>query len=158
MVKGLGIKPQPNSTISVTVANSDKLKCDQILKDFTWEMSGKTFKADVMVFPVGGYDIILGVDWMKHVSPVVFDFKSNSISILWEQDRIELKHNRCQKAVKLILDAEKGNTIKKGDTYFLIQVSSVQKGKELEIIPDEVNGLIEEYQDVFDEPRGLPPQ
>lgn len=138
--------------------NVDKLKCDQIIKDFTWEMLGKIFKTDVLVLLVGGYDIILEVDWMKHVSPVVFDFESSCIIIRWEQYTIELKQSRSQKAVKLVLDAEKGNTIDKGDTCFLIQVRSVRNDKELGTILDEVTGLTEEYQDVFDEPKGLPPQ
>lgn len=125
MVKNLGIKPQPSDATNVTVANGDKLRCDQVIKDFTWEMAGKVFEADMLVLPVGGYDVILGVEWMRRVSHVVFDFNNSSISVLWQQRRVELKQEQSQKAIRISLDAQKGNSITKGDTCFLIQVRSV---------------------------------
>ena len=33
---------------------------------------------------LGGYDVVLGVDWMKHVSPIYFNF--NKMEVTFEKD------------------------------------------------------------------------
>ena len=47
-------------------------------------MHGKEFEADLRLLKLGGYDIVLGVDWMKEVSPISFDF--NKMEVTFEKD------------------------------------------------------------------------
>lgn len=37
-------------------------------------MQGHKFTVDVQVLKLGGYDMVLGVDWLTGISPVTFDF------------------------------------------------------------------------------------
>ena len=37
-------------------------------------MQGNEFKVDLRILELGGCDIVLGVDWMRMVSPLTFDF------------------------------------------------------------------------------------
>lgn len=69
-----------------------------------------------------------------------------------------MKREQSQRAVRISLDVEKGNSITKGDTCFLIQVRSVQDCKEKKGIPEEVSKILDDYKDVFEEPKGLPPR
>lgn len=51
--------------INVTVADGIKIACDQIATGVRWSMSCEVFVSNLHILPIGGYDLILGVDWMK---------------------------------------------------------------------------------------------
>lgn len=75
---------------NVTVANGEKIPCNKVVEYGQWLMEGRKFSADLNVIPLGGYDIILGVKWMKTVSPVTFDFFDQKISINWNKEKLTL--------------------------------------------------------------------
>lgn len=107
--------------------------------------------------PLGGYDIILWVNWMKLVSPVVFDFQNDSISVLWQQQRINLRQEIRNTHIKILSKTKQRDIISKGDACFLIQVMTVEDKEMLNDNPEEITTIIEEFQDVYHEPQGLPP-
>ncbi|XP_027166575.1 uncharacterized protein LOC113766598 [Coffea eugenioides] len=45
-----------------------------------WEMQGHHFTQNVYVLDLEPYDLILGMDWMKHYSPMTFDLKELTLS------------------------------------------------------------------------------
>lgn len=72
----------PCFALNVVVADGAKLQCSQEIQGLTWEMTGETFNAYMKILSIGGYGLILGVEWMRNVSLVVFDFFNNIINIL----------------------------------------------------------------------------
>ena len=65
------IQTQP---LLVTVANGSKVISKLACVGFFWEMQGERFEANLRLLKLGGFDVVLGVDWMKQVSPICFDF------------------------------------------------------------------------------------
>jgi len=57
---------------------------------FCWEMHGEAFEADLRLLKLGGCVIVLGVDWMKEVSPINFDFNKMEVTFEKEGRRITL--------------------------------------------------------------------
>ena len=47
-------------------------------------MQGENFEADLKLLNLGGCDVVLGVDWMKHVSLICFDF--NRMEVMFEKE------------------------------------------------------------------------
>ena len=47
-------------------------------------MQGELFEANLRLLKLGGYDLVLGVDWMKNVSPINFDF--NKMEVTFEKE------------------------------------------------------------------------
>lgn len=45
-----------------------------------WVMQGHIFSHDVRRLPLGGCDMVLGVDWMRSYSPMVFDFQKMEVT------------------------------------------------------------------------------
>ena len=43
-------------------------------------MLGEPFEANLRLLGLGGCDVVLGVDWMKEVSPISFDFNRMEVS------------------------------------------------------------------------------
>lgn len=44
-------------------------------------MQGSAFQGDLLIIPIGGYDLVLGNDWMKKHNPTKFDHKRNCVTI-----------------------------------------------------------------------------
>jgi len=70
------LKCQLTSTmpLSVTVANGNRVVSNSACLGFIWEMQEEKFEADLRLLQLGGCDVVLGVDWMKGISLICFDF------------------------------------------------------------------------------------
>ena len=55
------------------MVNRNKMYCKSKCVDFCWEMQGHEFITGLQLFKLGGCDIVLGVNWMRKVSPIIFD-------------------------------------------------------------------------------------
>ena len=66
--------------LSVTVVNGSKVLSSSACPRFCWEMQGEKFDADLRLLKLGGCDVVLGIDWMKGVIPISFDFNRMEVS------------------------------------------------------------------------------
>ena len=67
--------------LSVTVANGNHMYSHYRCRNFKWLMHGQEFTMDLRVLELGGCDIVLGVDWMRTVSPLTFDFNKLEVEV-----------------------------------------------------------------------------
>ena len=66
-------------------------------------MQGETFGADLRLLKLGGgCQIVLGVDWMRGVSPINFNFNKMEVTLEKEGRRITLQGNVETRSCKLI--------------------------------------------------------
>lgn len=56
--------------VAVTVADGFKVYNHKRCKDFKWEMQGHEYETEMKILPLGGIDAVLGVQWLKHISPL----------------------------------------------------------------------------------------
>lgn len=107
--------------------------------------------------------MILGVDWLQKHNPVTFDFNLISISIQKEGEPVTLKGEQPTASLKTISCKKLGKLIqqKGAITQGYLCLLSVCPEESAEVpspvVPTEVQALIEEFQDIFEEPKGLPP-
>ncbi len=59
--------------ISVKVANGEVLSCDAKIPQFTWWVQGYHFSFTMHLLLMGGYDVVLGMDWLTQYSPMTCD-------------------------------------------------------------------------------------
>ena len=52
-------------TMAVRVANGEILYCDKVIPGMSWWIQGNTFQHDMKILNLGGYDAILGADWLE---------------------------------------------------------------------------------------------
>ena len=67
---------------SVTVANGNRLISKSACLGFCREMQGEVFEANLRLLKLGGCHIVLGVDWMKEMSPISFDFNRMEVTFV----------------------------------------------------------------------------
>jgi len=84
---------QTTIPLSVTVANGNKKISRYKCQGFTWKMQGYEFSANLRIPQLGGCQIVLEVDWMRKVSPLIFDF--NTLEVTFEKRARRLTLTGC---------------------------------------------------------------
>jgi hypothetical protein len=74
MLSHLHCSAQQTTPVSVKLANNEVLQCTQWVPNLTWSIQGEQFHTPMRVLPLGAYDAILGVDWLKKHGPVTGDW------------------------------------------------------------------------------------
>lgn len=121
-------------------------------------MGQMTFTSDFYAIPLGGYEAILGVQWLTQVSPIGFDFSKREISIHWQGAKLYLQQPPTPTPdMQVVLDHKTINPSRE-QACFLVQLSALEVVPEASIpLPTTVQPLIEEFTDVFTAPTSLPP-
>lgn len=86
----LGCKVEPAGRKQVAVADGSKIGVCGKVSNLKWKFLNYEFKADFMVIPMGGYDVILGVQWLSTLGPITWDFKELEMSFKWLNRRVML--------------------------------------------------------------------
>ena len=51
------------------------MPCQYVCKGFTWALHGTEFVTDALVLPLGGCDLVLGIQWLSTLGVIKWDFK-----------------------------------------------------------------------------------
>lgn len=74
----LGCKMVSRAPMSVKVGGGTHVICDSMVQNFEWSMKGLLLSADVFLIPLGGCDLVLGVQWFTTLGKVQFDFNTHN--------------------------------------------------------------------------------
>lgn len=55
-----------------------------------WSFRGHQFEADFMVIPLGGHDVVLGVQWLSRLGPITWDFQKLEMEFKWCSKKVSL--------------------------------------------------------------------
>lgn len=154
----VGLPTFPLKPKQVKLANGDTMVTNQWVPQLEWWTNGHTLCTDMRVLELGTYDAILGYDWLKEHSPMVCN---------WEAKTLEFQEKGCAVLLKGIQPVEQTmepvsmDKVHKwacgNDVWAFAVVDSVQQDTAQSEIP-EIQELLKEYADVFEQPTGLPPE
>lgn len=147
---------------SVTVADGRKIICSYKCEKFVWKMQTHQFTFDVRVLELGGFDMILGVDWLRSHNPVLFDFMESEI--FFEKDRKIISLEGIKDvAAHISLCWTEDLMAKKGVDFqtpvFCISISNPQQYEQITStqFPAQLQQLLKAFSAIFAEPTSLPP-
>nr|XP_027108798.1 uncharacterized protein LOC113728610 [Coffea arabica] len=142
---------------SVVVGNGACVTSKAICPKVVWGINQHRFCYDLKVMDLSGWDIILGVDWMTQFSPITFDFHKLTISLQHQGEAVHL-HGQAEDCD---LDLIRGGDLRTFIEYKRQLCMSMRLGQSDQgqgnDIPAGVQGIIEEFVDVFAAPTELPP-
>lgn len=166
----LGLTTRVAPHLTVTVGNGEQLKCGGECLQVPLKLGDALFQVDLLLLPVFGADVVLGVHWLAQQGPTLFDYKN-----LW----MEFEHNGMRVRLHGIPTACKGTIspaslrrdalAQSGSHYFHLSVSL---NSTMEPSPESTNTmdasappdlvgrlhqLLRDYSDIFSVPAGLPP-
>lgn len=111
-----------------------------MVPDCSWSADGHTFKSDFKILPLQFYDGIIGMDWLA---------ARGTMQVNWEQKWLAFDHL----GQRIILQGHP-------PAEFDITVVELQliQGQQTEDLPEEIQGLLDNFSEVFTTPIGLPPR
>jgi len=139
-------------------------------------MQGERFEVDLRLLQLGGCDVVLGVDWIKGVSPISFDCNRMKVSFENEGRRMILTGGKEARTCKMITGRGlqkvlKGKWSQLANLFSIITSEELPGGRRKAYLtisstgelPNQVNHLncinelLADYEDLCMEPNSLPP-
>lgn len=115
----------------VAVANGNRVSCTDLCALVPMIIGQEEFQVGCFTIPLDGFDLILGIQWLRTLGPIVWDFELLTVSFWWI--------NQC----------------------FTWQGfgAAIDKPRILSITGQELmTELLQEFDDLFESPRGLSPE
>jgi hypothetical protein len=156
LLLGSQLLPRP---CRVNVADGTQHKCNSFLPGCQWSSQGHQFSTDLKILPLGAFDVILGMDWLEQHNPNI-DWIHKTLSIATSTGHIQLQgHRNAQPHCSAISAAELASVSRQGAVAYLVHVYALDATLYVEeVTPTEVQSLLSQFQDVFEEPTSLPPR
>ena len=163
--KKLGCKIRSTCPLNVFVAGGSKLISQYMVKNFQWKVQGVLFTSDVMLLPLGGCELVLGIQWLSTLGTIKWNFKELRMEFVFQGKKVVLRGTNQSE-----LSWMSGKVMSKYVNHQGLYLNSVccfgisatlnlmqcATGQELSDSV-ELQAVLEEYSDVFEEPKTLPP-
>lgn len=156
----LHLLSEPIPPTSVRVANGEVLVCDAKISQFDWWVQGHQFSFPVRVLPMGGYDLVLGMDWLTQYSPMTCDWAAKWLQFSYQGSLIKLQGIQSSSDLTTPQEATPEQVVKwtKGNDVWAIAVLEQSGGVTIPVSEfPEIQSLLSEFESVFQNVSDLPP-
>ncbi|KAK1606382.1 hypothetical protein QYE76_030055 [Lolium multiflorum] len=134
-MRRLALQPTSGDSLRVTVANGDRLHCHGVVQHVPLTIGDEHFVITCAGIDLGCFDFILGVDFLRTLGPILWDFDALTMTF-WRQGR----HIRWEGL---------------GGTSPAPQLQLVSGADDAD--HPLLTHLLQQHSDIFEEPQGLPP-
>ncbi|XP_020082482.1 uncharacterized protein LOC109706087, partial [Ananas comosus] len=142
--------------LTVTVANGHKIMSKLRSPGFTWNMNDRSYKADLRIIRLEGSSVILGIDWLKTYGKVTFDYNNHTVSLDKDGQQLVLKGLAVGTGLKMLTAKEWKRDCQEGICCAIAKIAQIGECEE-QVIPESIKEILQQFEDVFEEPKGLPP-
>nr|GEZ99448.1 hypothetical protein [Tanacetum cinerariifolium] len=126
--KKLGCQLTSTCPLQVEVAGGHQLTSKYMCKSFGWKLYGEEFRTNVMVIPLSGCEMVLGIQWLSTLGDILNNFK-------------ELRMIELSSMILCVYPTT-------------LHMITAEESKE---VPEVISKLLYNYTDVFSIPTALPP-
>lgn len=121
------------------------------------ELQGVSIVEDFLILPLGNSDIILGIQWLEKLGTTTTNWKTHTLKFQVNGVTVTLKGDPQLGRTGVSLKAMIKNLQKEGQGYLLEMNQLEGEVKNEPVVPALFEPLINEFQQVFHMPEGLPP-
>jgi hypothetical protein len=79
----LGIHPQLYDGIKVQIANGQEMASPECSREVEVKLQGIVVKKDLFILPLAGCDAVLGIQWLRTLGPILWDFSALTMQFTW---------------------------------------------------------------------------
>ncbi|XP_030479163.2 uncharacterized protein LOC115696402 [Cannabis sativa] len=161
----LALPRSETKKFKVYMGNGNSLWCSQIYMGVELSLQGHKFKVDLFVLPIWGLDVVLGMQWLQTLGPCLHDHKALTMEFQWEGKTVKLEGTSSSATQQLSFSQL--HTMMRDrevrDIFMLTTISHQEVTKDLSLqqidnkLPQEAHDILTEFQDIFSEPKSLPP-
>ncbi|KAJ1384005.1 Ribonuclease H-like superfamily [Sesbania bispinosa] len=125
--KRYGCRIEDLDPINATVADGYKLPISSIVRNFTWRFQNTIFTSDIMLIPLGGYDLVLGIKWLVTLGDIVWNFEKLQMEFKINGKRHILRGS-TQGGIKTIRKQQVGKVLDEGVHLSMIHLCGGGEG------------------------------
>ncbi|KAF5481387.1 hypothetical protein F2P56_002043, partial [Juglans regia] len=143
--------------VKVRVASGELLSSVGRCKEVRVKIQGVIFVVDVHVLVLAGCDMVLGMQWLRELGTVLWNF--NKLSMKFSKDGKEVSLQGLV-ATKLIEEGSLSQFNKlesRGVVLQVVEGEEVDSAATKAEVPRDLQELLDQFSEVFQEPKGLPP-
>ncbi|XP_026417102.1 uncharacterized protein LOC113312573 [Papaver somniferum] len=147
-----------DTTLCVTVGDGAQINTLGVCVDVPITMQDYSFTADFHVLLISGCDVVLGVQWLRTLGKIYWDFEKLTTGFNINGTEIQLCGNHS--STIMLLDSVPMQRLLAREYYGLFLQFSTQASSSLNAMitaPPEIQKLLSEFADVFKPPTSLPP-
>ncbi|GJY25678.1 reverse transcriptase domain-containing protein [Tanacetum coccineum] len=89
--KRIRCKIKKTYPLQVDVPGGNKMVSAFECKDFIWSLQGMEFKSDVVLLPLGGCEMVLGVQWLSTLGDIKWNFESMRMEFMYCGNKVILR-------------------------------------------------------------------
>jgi hypothetical protein len=155
LAKTLKLPIDMESNFGVRVANGQVIRTLGECKEVKFKMQGLHLKLTFNLLELGGCGIVLGTQWLNTLGVISWDFKNLVMGFMHEGKQVWLQGLKEKPNLIQCSKNFKGKATMKG---LLLQIMPCELASIQEEICAPIRELVEEFPQVFKEPKGLPPK
>ena len=144
-----------SSRMSVQVANGETLPCLGHCKAVKLTLQACNITTKLFLLTLGGCDVVLGVDWLRSLGTIQWNFIELFMKFTMKGQELTLQG--LKKPEQRIVEEQNLNktTLAEGKGIWLQLMENTTKSV---TIAPEMQPILDQYSEVFNEPKGLPPR
>ncbi|KAG8483504.1 hypothetical protein CXB51_022371 [Gossypium anomalum] len=163
LVNKLSLPVAPQEKLKVTVANGTSLFTRGLCKGVSWEVQDLHLATDFLVLPLKGCDIVLRVQWLLMLGDIIWNFSSLTMQFMVKGQPCTLQgiipgslavERFCSNAKCFVTMGQPMGL------YTVVMSTPKQAALSATIVEDSavhLQEMLDEFGDVFQVPKGLPP-
>nr|KYP43838.1 Retrotransposable element Tf2 [Cajanus cajan] len=167
MVQYLNLHPVPTQPFKVMVGNGAYISCTTVCQEVPIQFQTHSFEVPLFVLPIEGADVVLGLAWLQTLGPVQADFSIPTFTFSHQGKQVTIAgdsqlptqatfHQFCQFLHQDSIATFHLLTIQQVDPFPSSPALDLQTQPTQPTQP-ELTRLLQEYEQVFQLPTGLPP-
>ncbi|GKA29620.1 RNA-directed DNA polymerase like protein, partial [Tanacetum coccineum] len=164
VAKKLGCPIRSICPLAISMGDGYNVATTSECKQFKWQLQGVTFCSDVMLLPLVGCDMILGIQWLSTLGDIKCNFKELRMEFMYKGKKMVLRGT--PKSNLEWMSGFKQNKIERQGKQ--LEFSSMQlcvfpiaeslmRMEGISELQPELQTVVEEFADVFAIPKELPP-
>lgn len=91
VAKRLGCRMEEVHPFAVSVGDGSKVHSSFMSREVHWKMQGVDFRADMLVIPLGGADVVLGIQWLITLGDIRWNFSQLKMEFQMGHRKISLR-------------------------------------------------------------------
>ncbi|XP_028552250.1 uncharacterized protein LOC114580023 [Dendrobium catenatum] len=157
-VEKVGLPVTQGRGVGVILGTGKKERCKGHCKGVTLTLQGEKTEQDFLLLDLGSTDVILGMQWLQSLGEMKVNWKKLYMEYGQGGRKVTLQGDpslcRARVALKSIF-----KTLRDEGEGYLIELQQVgtEAEREPEVIPEEIQELLQQHSTVFQMPQGLPP-
>ncbi|XP_035548740.1 uncharacterized protein LOC118349222 [Juglans regia] len=140
--------------VKVRVANGDQVVSEGLGKNVKVLVQGNAFTIDLFVMELVGCHMVLGIQWLQSLGTITWNFKKLTMRFLGQGQEVMLQGLISSQFIEEGSYNKISNLEKKG---VILQMINQEDKEEEQNMSQNMRAVLEQFSDVFQEPKGLPP-